>query len=79
MLFDKLGGEENGYEAFESREDLRRALKALSDLEKKLLIFRFRDRLSQQLTAQKMGMTQMQVSRMERRVLQLLKQEMTSA
>lgn len=79
MLFDKLGGEENGYEAFESREDLRSALKVLSDLEKKLLIYRFRDRLSQQMTAQKMGMTQMQVSRMERRVLQLLKQEMTTA
>jgi RNA polymerase sigma-B factor len=79
MLFDKLGGEENGYEAFEAREDLRRALKVLSDLEKKLLVYRFRDRLSQQATAQKMGMTQMQISRMERRVLQVLKQEMTSA
>ncbi len=77
MLFDKLGGDESGYETFEAREDLRRALKVLSSDEKKLLAYRFRDRLSQQVTAQKMGMTQMQVSRMERRVLTLLRQEMT--
>ncbi|MHC1785901.1 MAG: sigma-70 family RNA polymerase sigma factor [Christensenellales bacterium] len=78
MLFDKLGGEETGYEAFEAREDLRRAIKVLSAEERKLLAFRFRERLSQQVTAQRMGMTQMQVSRMERRVLLVLRQEMSS-
>lgn len=76
MLFEKLGGEESGYDTFESHEDLRQALQALSEVERKLLVLRFRERLSQQATAQKMGMTQMQVSRMERRVLQTLKQEM---
>ena len=76
MLFDKLGGEETGYDSFESREDLKKAMRTLSDTEKRLLVYRYRDRLSQQATAQKLSMTQMQVSRMERRVLTALKQEM---
>jgi RNA polymerase sigma-B factor len=78
MLFDKLGGEESGYESFESHEDLRKAMRTLTDTEKLLLVYRYRDRLSQQATAQKLNMTQMQVSRMERRVLSALKQEMTA-
>lgn len=76
MLFDKMGGEESGYETLESREDLRQAMKVLSATEIKLLGYRFQDRLSQQATAQKLGMTQMQVSRMERRVLATLREEM---
>ncbi len=76
MLFDRLGDEESGYDAFESGQDLRRALTSLTETEKKLLSYRFEERLSQQATAKKMSMTQMQVSRMERRVLQMLKQEM---
>lgn len=78
MLFDKLGGEESGYETFEAREDLGQAMHSLTDTERRMLVYRFRDRLSQQATAQKMGMTQMQVSRMERRVLAQLRQEMTA-
>ncbi len=76
MLFDKLGDDESGYDALEAREDLRKAMKALSAMEVKLLGYRFQERLSQQATAQKLGMTQMQVSRMERRVLTTLRQEM---
>lgn len=79
MLFDKMGGEETGYDAFEAREDLKSAMKILSDTEKKLLAYRYRDRLSQQATAQKLSLTQMQVSRLERRILSSLKQVMTSA
>ncbi|NLC32018.1 MAG: sigma-70 family RNA polymerase sigma factor [Clostridiales bacterium] len=78
MLFDKLGGEEIGYDSFEAREDLKSAMKHLSNTEKKLLAYRYGERLSQQATAQKLNMTQMQVSRMERRILTSLKQEMTS-
>lgn len=78
MLFDKMGGEEAGYETFEANEDLGKAMHILTDVERRMLVYRFRDRLSQQATAQKMGMTQMQVSRMERRVLAQLRQEMTA-
>lgn len=62
MLFDKLGGEETGYDSSESREDLKKAMRTLSDTEKRLLVYRYRIPPLQQATAQKLSMTQMQVS-----------------
>lgn len=76
MLFDKLGEEDQRFDAFEMREDLKKALGVLSDLEKQLLMLRFNRRLSQSVVAKHLGITQMQVSRMERRTLATLKQEM---
>ncbi len=76
MLFEKIGDTDSRFDAFEAREDLMAAMKKLSDFEKKLLALRFRDRLSQQAAAQRMNMTQMQVSRMERRLLKALREDM---
>jgi len=73
MVFDHLGKQEKGFEDFEMREDLRNALKTLSHEERTLIRLRFQEQLSQQATARKMNLTQMQVSRMERRVLRSLK------
>lgn len=76
MLQDKVSDGSDAYESFESREDLRRALRALSSSERRVLALRFQGQLSQQETAHRLGMTQMQVSRMERRVLKILRHEM---
>lgn len=76
MLFDRLGEEDASFDAFEVREDLKKAMGVLSDLEKQLLMLRFSKRLSQSLVAKHLGITQMQVSRMERRTLATLRQEM---
>lgn len=76
QFFAHLGRDERGYEDFEMREDLRHALVSLSEDERQLITLRFRDQLSQQATAKKMQLTQMQVSRMERRVLRTLKNVM---
>lgn len=76
MLFDRLGEEDFSFDAFELREDLKKALTLLSSTEKQLLTLRFGKRLSQSVTAKHLGLTQMQVSRMERRMLATLKQEM---
>jgi len=73
MVFDHLGISEKGFEDFEMREDLRKALMTLTAQERNLIRLRFQDQLSQQASAKKMNLTQMQVSRMERRVLRLLK------
>ena len=73
MVFDHLGISEKGFEDFEMREDLRKALMTLTAQERSLIRFRFQEQLSQQASAKKMNLTQMQVSRMERRVLRLLK------
>ena len=73
MVFDHLGISEKGFEDFEMREDLRKALMTLTPEERTLIRLRFQEQLSQQASARKMNLTQMQVSRMERRVLRLLK------
>ncbi len=73
MVFDHLGEPEKGFEDFEMREDLRNALKTLTPEERTLIRLRFQDQLSQQAAAKRMSLTQMQVSRMERRVLRELK------
>ena len=63
----------------ERRQDLQKALTALTEGERQLLLCRFRDGLSQRQAAQRLNMTQMQVSRKERRALAALRKEMEGA
>lgn len=76
-LADRLPFLEAGFEQAEQREDLKNALRTLTEEERRLLSFRFTHRLSQRDTAQRMNKTQMQISRMERRVLAALQKEMS--
>ena len=48
-------------------------LSKVDDKERQLLTLRYRDRLGQRETAKRLGVSQMQVSRMERRVLARLR------
>ncbi len=75
-LADNLPFQEPGFERFEMREDLRAALAGLTETERTLLSLRFEQKLSQRDTAERMNKTQMQISRMERRVLAALRKEM---
>lgn len=76
-LAERLPFSEAGFERMEQREDLARALAALTQEEKTLLNLRFTQCLSQRDAAARMNKTQMQVSRMERRVLAALRKELT--
>ena len=75
-LADRLTAPDGGFDATEQREDLRRAMDLLNDTERELLRLRFSLRMSQRDTAKRMNRTQMQVSRMERRILAALRKEM---
>lgn len=75
-LGDRLPFQEAGFENAERRADLERALAKLSTQEQSLLALRFTQRLSQREAAQRLQMSQMQVSRMERRALAALRREM---
>lgn len=75
-LGERLADVEKGFERVESREDLKRALAGLTEKERLLLALRYEQRLSQRETAAKMNMTQMQVSRTERRILAALQRDM---
>ena len=77
VLADRLPALETGFESAEQREDLRRAMDTLNETEREMLRLRFTLRLSQRETAKRMNRTQMQISRMEARVLAALRKEMT--
>ena len=48
-------------------------LSCVTPQEKQLLLLRYEERLGQRETARRLGVSQMQVSRMERRVLERLR------
>ena len=72
-LYALLPADEDKYEKFEMKETLRAAMKDFSEVEKALLKYRYEDELSQSETARKLGVSQMFVSRMERKLLLKLK------
>ncbi len=75
-LGDKLPHTEKGFQQFEMRSDMQRALGKLTENEKTLIRLRFVKQMSQREVAEQLHTSQMQVSRMERRILAFLKKEM---
>lgn len=72
-LEDMLGGSDSGYERLESRDWMEWILSKVSETEKEMLLLRYRDGLGQRETAKRLGVSQMQISRLERRVLTRLR------
>ena len=68
-----LGVTDAGFERVEQSQWMSWILSKVDDKERQLLTLRYRDRLGQRETAKKLGVSQMQVSRMERRVLARLR------
>lgn len=66
------------YERVESMLDLRAALAHLGEEDRRLLQMRFVEGLSQQRIGERLGVSQMQVSRRLRRVLSRLRQELSA-
>ena len=75
-LADQLPYLDPGFERFEQTEDLQSALARLSPLERELLSLRYEQKRSQRDAAARLNRTQMQISRMERRILLVLRKEM---
>ena len=71
-LEEMLGGGDAGYEQLERREWMQWILSKVNDTEREMLLLRYRDGLGQRETARRLGVSQMQVSRLERRVLSRL-------
>ena len=75
-LYALLPKEEENYERFELKETLRSAMQGFTDTERKLIKYRYEDELSQSETARRLGVSQMFVSRMERKLLLKLKENL---
>ena len=68
-LYSLIADGEDKYEQFETKEALRAAMQDWSETEKALIKYRYVDELSQSETAKRLGVSQMFISRMERKLL----------
>ncbi|HIU07565.1 MAG TPA: sigma-70 family RNA polymerase sigma factor [Candidatus Limiplasma pullistercoris] len=72
-LSDLLGSADDRFECMERSEWAQWLLSKVGDTERELLTLRYRDGLGQRETAKRLGISQMQVSRLERRALSRLR------
>lgn len=75
-MHEVLADENGGFDSFETKEALLSAMKDFSAEEKMLIKYRFADELSQTETAEKLGVSQMFVSRTERKLLARMRERL---
>jgi RNA polymerase sigma-B factor len=78
-LVDMLGGEDSAYGLVEEREAIARTWKELPDVERSVLELRFMHDLNQREIGERIGYSQMHVSRLLRRALTRLETAATAA
>lgn len=78
-LGELISADVNDFDSVEKRMDLQQALGQLKEQEQKVLILAFQDGQSQRAIAQKLGVSQMSVSRIQKRATEKLKQIMSNA
>lgn len=72
-FFDSYGVEDSSYAEIENRDFFARVMKELSEEEKELILARYQRGESQRQLAERMGVSQMYVSRLERRIIEKLR------
>lgn len=75
-LADLIGEEDVYFNKIENNDFLLRSIKKLNDMEKKILIDRYFNRRTQVAIAKDLNISQMTVSRVEKRVIEKLRKEM---
>ena len=75
-LYTLLADDNDAYETFETKETVKAAMRDFTDVERALIKCRYLDGLSQNETAKRLGVSQMFVSRMERKLLARLKERL---
>lgn len=73
-MYSVIAKEDSGFEEFENKEMIASALEKLTDEERKIVSYRFVHNLSQSATAEKMGVSQMYISRREGKILSKLRE-----
>ena len=72
-LHTTLADSDDAYEEFETKEAISAALRDCTENERLIIKYRYKDGLSQSETAKRLGVSQMFISRLERKVLAKLK------
>ena len=78
-LVDRIGAEDSACELVDDRDAIATTWKALPELERKVLELRFLAELSQQEIGDRIGYSQMHVSRLLRRALSRMQDAMAAA
>ncbi|HOJ12229.1 MAG TPA: sigma-70 family RNA polymerase sigma factor [Clostridiales bacterium] len=68
-LYETIGDEDRSFERIENLDFLRRSIDKFSDVEKKFIQMRYFENNTQKTIAEELGVSQMYISRMERKVL----------
>lgn len=74
-LDNYLGTEDAGFGSFENSDAIMRAMKALDDRQKDIIRMRYFENLSQREVAEALGISQMTVSREERKALEAMRKQ----
>lgn len=72
-ILDLVGSQESGYEQIDRKLDFEKSLKVLNEREKLVIQYTFLENLSQKEAGEKLGISQMHVSRLQRRAIQKLR------
>lgn len=78
-LGELISSEADDYDTVEKRMDLQQALSQLKEQEQQVLLLAFQEGQSQRAIAQKLGVSQMSVSRIQKRATEKLKQIMSNS
>ncbi len=78
QLSEAVGGEDPNLDRVEMRQVLDRAMQYLNERERRIMIMRFFDEMSQSEVAKRLGISQMHVSRLQRAALEHLREQLPS-
>ena len=76
-LYEVIADEHNAFESFEDGEALKSEIRKLSEIEQQVVALRFLKGKSQAETGKIMGVSQMFVSRAERRIVEKLREALS--
>ena len=74
--YDLLPAPDDAFEKIEERDVIRRAMQSLNETEREIVDLRYIKELSQTETAKRMNVSQMYISRMERKILEKLRENL---
>jgi len=74
QLGESVGGEDPNLDRVEMRQVLERAMQHLNERERRIMIMRFFEEMSQSEVAKRLGISQMHVSRLQRAALEQLRE-----
>lgn len=75
-LEEILGKEDNNFKSFENQDFIKKILESMSDAEKEIFIMRFIEDKKQADIAKKLQVSQMTISRMEKKIINTFKNEL---